>query len=259
MILLSFDIEEFDMPFEYGKEITFADQLSISTEGTNRILSLLKNNGIKATFYCTANYANNKPDVINQIIAEGHEVASHGYYHSDFKVEHLKQSKDALEQLTGQPVTGYRMARMMPVDEKEIFKAGYQYNSSINPTFLPGRYNNFGKPRRWFYQDGVLQLPSSVSPVIRFPLFWLTFHNLPLCIIKWLAHITYKKDGYLNLYFHPWEFTNLNQPQRFGFPKYVMKNTGKIFARRIEIFIHWAQSRGYEFCPTRDFVAQIKK
>jgi len=42
MVLLSFDIEEFDMPFEYGKEIPFEDQLSISTEGTLKILAILK-------------------------------------------------------------------------------------------------------------------------------------------------------------------------------------------------------------------------
>ncbi|MVN21991.1 polysaccharide deacetylase family protein [Mucilaginibacter arboris] len=258
MILLSFDIEEFDMPFEYGKTISFEDQLSISTEGTGKILSLLKQHQIKATFYCTANYALNKPDIIAEIVANGHEIASHGYYHSDFKVEHLRQSKEVLEQLTGKKVSGYRMARMMPVDEKEIFQAGYVYNSSINPTFLPGRYNNLKKPRTWFYQDKVLQLPSSVTPTVRFPLFWLTFHNLPLGLIKWMCNRTYKKDGYLNLYFHPWEFTNLNQPERFNFPSYVMKNTGNHFADRISNFIAWAKSKNYLFGTTEEFVKTIK-
>lgn len=257
MILLSFDIEEFDMPFEYGKEIAFDEQLAISTEGTEKILAILAKNKIKATFYTTANYANNKPDVIAKMVTAGHEIASHGYYHSDFKVEHLKQSKDALEQLSGQTVKGYRMARMMPVDEQEIFKAGYQYNSSINPTYLPGRYNNFKKPRTWFYQDGVLQLPSSVSPLIRFPLFWLSFHNLPMGLLKWLSKKTYRKDGYLNLYFHPWEFTDLKKPEKFGFPKYVSKNTGVDFENRIDDFIGWAIKEGYRFSTTGDYVERL--
>ncbi len=258
MILLSFDIEEFDMPFEYGKTISFADQLSISTEGTEKILALLKQHDVKATFYCTANFALNKPEVIEKIVADGHEIASHGYYHSDFKVEHLRQSKEALEQLTGKKVLGYRMARMMPVDEKEIFNAGYVYNSSINPTWLPGRYNNFKKQRTWFYQDKVLQLPSSVTPIIRFPLFWLTFHNLPIRLIKWLCTRTYKKDSYLNLYFHPWEFTDLDQPDRFNFPNYVVKNTGDRFVKRIFDFINWAKSKNYLFSTTKDFLETIK-
>lgn len=248
------------MPFEYGKTISFEEQLEISTEGTEKVLLLLKQQDIKATFYCTANYALNKPDIIARIVSGGHEIASHGYYHSDFKVEHLRQSKEALEKLTNQPVLGYRMARMMPVDEKEVFKAGYQYNSSINPTFLPGRYNNFNKPRTWFYHDNVLQLPSSVTPIVRLPLFWLTFHNLPLFLIKWLCKKTHRKDGYLNLYFHPWEFTNLNQKERFNFPGYVVKNTGNQFNLRIASFISWAKTQGFAFSTTSEFIkANVKK
>jgi hypothetical protein len=127
MILLSFDIEEFDMPHEYGKKLPFEEQLTLSTEGTLKILAILKKRNIKATFYCTANYAIHRSGIILKIVNEGHEIASHGYYHSEFLPEHLKQSKDVLENISGQTVKGYRMARMMPVDEKEIFKAGYKY------------------------------------------------------------------------------------------------------------------------------------
>jgi len=259
MILLSFDIEEFDMPFEYGKTISFEDQLSISTQGTLSILQILKRKGIKATFYCTANYAQHKPEIVMQIINDGHELASHGYYHSDFKTEHLLQSKQKLEEIGGVEIRGYRMARMMPVDEREIEKAGYVYNSSINPTWLPGRYNNFHRPRTWFYDQNVLQLPSSVSPLIRFPLFWLSFHNLPMGIIKMLSASTHRKDGYLNLYFHPWEFTDLKQPERFGFPGYVSRNTGEAFIKRLSNFITWGLTKGYEFARTGDFVQGIKE
>jgi len=254
MILLSFDIEEFDMPHEYGKKLSFEEQLTLSTEGTLKILAILKKRNIKATFYCTANYAKHRSGIILKIVNDGHEIASHGYYHSEFLPEHLKQSKDVLENISKQKVKGYRMARMMPVDEKEIFKAGYLYNSSINPTYLPGRYNNFKKPRTWFYQDGVFQLPSSVSPLIRFPLFWLSFHNVPLSILKWLSKKTHEKDGYLSLYFHPWEFIDLHQPERFGFPKYIMKCTGAGFENRISKYIDWAIAQDYEFSKTEDFV-----
>ena len=257
MILLSFDIEEFDMPFEYGNTLPFDEQLSISTEGTNIILDILKNTNIKATFYCTANYALHKADIIKRIIGEGHELASHGYYHSEFLPEHLLSSKNLLENISDSPVKGYRMARMMPVDEKEIRKAGYKYNSSINPTWLPGRYNNYTKPRTWFWQDGVLQIPSSVTPLIRFPLFWLAFHNLPMYLIKILCVITHRKDGYLNLYFHPWEFTDLNKPQKYGFPNYVTRNSGLEFEMRLKYFILWATEKGYEFKRTGDFAADI--
>jgi peptidoglycan/xylan/chitin deacetylase (PgdA/CDA1 family) len=259
MIILGFDVEEFDMPFEYGKTLPFTEQLSISTTGTLLILNLLKETGIKATFFCTAHYALHKPEIILKIVNDGHEIASHGYYHSNFKLQHLEQSKQLLEKVSGTTITGYRMARMMPVDEAEIQKAGYLYNSSLNPTWIPGRYNNLRKPRTWFFDKEVLQIPASVSANWRFPLFWLTFHNLPLTVIKKMSAAAHQKDGYLNLYFHPWEFTDLNQPEKFGFPRYVTKNSGEPFVERIKDFIIWSQSNGYEFMRTGDFASSIIK
>ena len=257
MILLGFDVEEFDMPLEYGKTLPFDEQLAVSTKGTNTILEILDKAGIKATFFCTANYAVNKPDIIKKIVDAGHELASHGYYHSDFKVEHLLQSKLKLEELSGAEVTGFRMARMMPVDEKEIQKAGYTYNSSINPTFIPGRYNNFGKSRSWFFDEGVLQIPASVSPLVRWPLFWLTFHNLPMSLIQWMAAAAHRKDGYLNLYFHPWEFVDISNKGVYRLPSHISRHSGDAFIKRLENFIDWAKGKGYEFMRTGDFAEEI--
>ncbi len=258
MILLSFDIEEFDMPFEYGKTISFEDQMNISIEGTSLILDLLEKHQVKATFFSTVVFAINAPEIINRIIKDGHEIASHSYYHSDFKVAHLLESKEKLEEITNTKVIGFRMPRMQPVDEKEIFKAGYRYNSSINPTYLPGRYNNFSKPRTYFKQDGVWQVPASVSPIIRFPLFWLSFHNLPIWIYKIICSLTFLKDKYLNIYFHPWEFTDLKDFNRFGFPSYVSKNSGVQMYDRLENLIVWMKKKNFNFHSTRDLIEQIK-
>jgi len=257
MVLLSFDIEEFDMPFEYERTISFQDQIAISSEGTLHILGLLKKHQLKATFFSTVTFAQNAPDLIKRILEEGHELASHGYYHSDFKNEHLLSSRLALEEMSGAKVTGYRMARMMPVDETEIKKAGYVYNSSINPTWLPGRYNNRHISRTWFMQNEVLQLPASVSPISRFPLFWLSFHNLPLWYYIHLARKTYEKDGYLNIYFHPWEFTDLHNKERFGFPGYVSKNSGSSMISRMDRFMQWINKQNYSSGTISSFIQTI--
>lgn len=258
MILLSFDIEEFDMPFEYGKEISFEEQIAISIQGTHAILDLLQKHNAKATFFSTATFAMNAPELIKRILTEGHEIASHNYYHSEFKVEDLKASKLKLEELTGTEVIGFRMPRMYPVDEIEIFKAGYRYNSSINPTYLPGRYNNFNKPRRFFLQEKVWQIPASVSPIIRFPLFWLSFHNLPLGLYQFFAKQTLAYDGYLNIYFHPWEFTNLNQPEKFNFPGYVSKNSGADMISRFDALLQWMNQKHYTFGTFKDFMQKFQ-
>ncbi|MDR1335451.1 MAG: polysaccharide deacetylase family protein [Tannerella sp.] len=256
MILLSFDIEEFDMPAEYRGAIPFEQQMAVSRQGTEAILRLLDRQQVRATFYMTANFAQHAPEIVERIVAGGHELASHGLYHSCFEPEHLKMSRDILEQIGKTKVTGYRMARMKPVSEQEIHRAGYLYNSSINPTFLPGRYNRLNEPRTCFLRDGVWQLPASVTPLIRFPLFWLSFHNLPLTLYLRLAQWTHRKDGYLNIYFHPWEFMPIGPKDRYGFPAYVTRNTGQKMTERLETFIS-RMKRQHTFGTTADFVRNL--
>lgn len=254
MILLSFDIEEFDTPLEHGCQLPMEEQMRVSQEGTRQILRILKEHQAKATFFCTANFARHSSGLIRQMIEEGHEVASHGYYHTTFKTEDLKASREALEQLTGVQITGYRMARMMPVSESEIREAGYTYNSSLNPTFIPGRYNNFRKPRTWFYQEGVLQIPASVTPWLRFPLFWLSYHNLPAWLYRWMAARTLRKDGYLVIYFHPWEFTDLKSQKEFNLPFIITNQSGEGMIKRLGDLISYFHKKGEEFGTFTSFI-----
>ena len=92
MILLSFDIEEFDVPKEHQVDISMEEQIKVSVEGTTRILDCLERNQVKATFFCTANFALHAPDIIKRIQEGGHEIASHGFYHWTFEVEKVEGS-----------------------------------------------------------------------------------------------------------------------------------------------------------------------
>ncbi len=253
-VLLSFDIEEFDMPIEYGKSISFSEQIKVSVDGTKTILDILLENQIKATFFSTAVFASNAPDLIHRINNEGHELASHGYFHSTFKNEHLSESKIELEKLSGNPVIGFRMPRMMPVNDEAVQQAGYLYNSSLNPVYLPGRYNNFFKPRAQFMTHGVVQLPASATPLIRVPLFWLSFHHLPLWLYKAACTRTINYDRYLNIYFHPWEFTDLTN-SKYGLPTFVSKNSGNKMIDRFSALIVWMKKQGYTLSTIAKFLA----
>src|SRR6218665_844049 len=99
MILLSFDIEEFDMPLEYNGEIPLEEQLAVSRKGLQNILRILKENQVKATFFSTVVFAENNKDLVQQLLSEGHELASHTWFHSDFEEEHLLESRQELEKL----------------------------------------------------------------------------------------------------------------------------------------------------------------
>lgn len=244
MIYLSFDIEEFDMPKEYGYDIAFERQIAISRKGLTAILDLLKKHQMRATFFSTVVFAQQVPDLINRLIEEGHELASHTYYHSDFENEHLKRSKEALEQQFVVTVEGLRMPRMLEVSAEEVKKAGYRYNSSVNPTFLPGRYNKLHVPKRLFNENGLWQIPAAVS-WFRFPLFWLSFHNLPLWLYRFLLKRSVKSIGYAALYFHPWEFTDLHQKE-FNFPAYVMRNSGEKMIARFDSLLTFIKQQGWK-------------
>ena len=124
MILLSFDTEEFDVPREHGVDFSLEEGMKVSIEGTNRILDVLKQNNVKATFFCTGNFAEHAHEVMQRIMDEGHEVACHGVDHWQPKETDFVVSKQIVERVTGRTVYGYRQPRMFPVIESEIKKAG---------------------------------------------------------------------------------------------------------------------------------------
>lgn len=252
MILFSFDIEEFDMPLEYKGEIPFEEQIAISSSGLEQILDLLKKHNVRATFFSTVVFAENCKYLINNLLKESHELASHTYYHSQFEETDLLKSKEKLEQLFDTEVIGLRMPRMSSVSGNAVAEAGYQYNSSINPTFLPGRYNNLGVSRQYFRQSGVWQIPVSVSS-IRIPLFWLSFHNFPVWIYRFLAQNALRKDGYLNIYFHPWEFSEIKNP-KYKLPKFAVRNTGSNMVNRFDDFLYWLKKNGNAFGTLKEFL-----
>ena len=252
-VLLTFDVEEFDVPEEYGNKIPFEKQIEISTTGLHKVISLLDKHNIICTFFTTAAYAIQQKDLIKSISLK-HEIASHGFYHSSFKAEDLKASKDALEAITGKSVTGFRMARLVPVDDKEIEKAGYFYNSSMNPTLIPGRYNHLNKPRTAFYVGTVLNIPTSVTPNMRVPLFWLSFKNFPLWYFKLLMMQTLKRDEVVSLYFHPWEFTEI---KNYNLPKYISKLSGDMMLARLEEIIIDLKTKA-EFITMDDYAKNFK-
>ena len=220
-ILLSFDVEEFDMPLEYNFNIAIETQMEIGKKGLDNLMPILNDQNYTTTLFTTANFANQYPDSI-KALSEKHEIASHTFYHSKFSTVDLLASRIRLEEIIQKPVKGLRMPRMRQVPVGDINEAGYSYDASIHPTWLPGRYNNFHLPRTKYSEQGLIRVPASVSPNFRIPLFWLSFKNFPYAIYLKLALQTLYKDGYLSMYFHPWEFTNITA---FGLPKYTTKGS----------------------------------
>ena len=247
-ILLTFDVEEFDIPQEYGRDIEAQEQISVTVDGLQTVLELLDQLHITATFFTTAHFALSQPDLMKQV-ARKHEVASHGYYHSSFELKDLAKSRQVLEQVAGTRVVGFRRPRFAETDCAAIREAGYRYASSENPIWLPGRYNNLLKPRRVYRVGELLQIPVSASPYVRFPLFWLAFKNAPLPLVRFFSWHTLAHDGYLNLLFHPWEFADISG---YNLPSYVARHGGRTMSMRVQSYLRWLAGEG-QFCQCADF------
>jgi peptidoglycan/xylan/chitin deacetylase (PgdA/CDA1 family) len=252
-IILSFDVEEFDIPLEYNCNIPLEKQMEIGKRGLDAVIPIWEKYKTPTTLFTTALFAQDYPDTIKNL-AQHHEISSHTFYHSTFEIEHLLQSRLELEKISGKTVTGLRMPRMRHVEMNDVKNAGFLYDSSINPTWLPGRYNNFHLPRTVYNQENITRIPASVSPIVRLPLFWLGFKNYPYWLFLKLCIQTIKKDGYLNLYFHPWEFTPIDD---YNLPSYVKKHSGKVLVNRLEKLINDLSKYG-NFVTTNQYLSQQK-
>lgn len=145
---------------------------------------------------------------------------------------------------------------MFPVSDTELERMGYVYNSSLNPAFIPGRYMHLSEPRTCFMTGKLLQIPASVTPWIRFPLFWLSCHNLPMWLYQLLVNRVLKHDGYFVTYFHPWEFYPLGEHPEFKSLLYP-HHSGKGMEERLDVLIRKLKEKGYAFMTYSEF-AQIK-
>ena len=232
--LISFDVEEYDMPLEYNVPITPQQQLTVGKAGLDAVLEVLTTVQVPTTLFTTAHFANHYAATMQQAAMQ-HEIASHTYYHSNYITEHLLSSKLALQAITGTPVTGLRMPRLKQIPMQHVIAAGYGYDASINPTWLPGRYNHLHLPRTHYMQHGMLRIPASVSPLVRFPLFWLSFKNLPFTLYYHMLLAALRKDGVVSLYFHPWEFTAI---QQYATPKYTRNPCGQQLLHKLHMLLH---------------------
>lgn len=249
-VLISFDVEEFDLPREYGAEISLIEGVKVSAEGLKRVLKMLDETGVKATFFVTGNFARSKPELVKQIVKEGHEVACHGVDHFEPLPSDVKESKKIVEKVAGVKVVGYRQPRMFEINYEELKRCGYLYDSSVNPAWIPGRYNHLDVPRKPFVKKGVLEIPTSVATGVRVPLFWLALHLFPVRVYLSLARMSLKKTGYLATYFHPWEFARIRE---YKVPKYIIYNSGEKLVGRLKRVIARLKKDGYEFVTYAEY------
>jgi polysaccharide deacetylase family protein (PEP-CTERM system associated) len=197
----------------------------------NQILDLLARRSTQATFFTLGWVAERYPQIVRRIVADGHELASHGYGHqraSDLDArafgEDVTRAKRILEDIAGVPVLGYR-APSFSIGTGNLWafdvlaQAGYRYSSSIYPI----AHDHYGMPDspRFAYRvgSGLLEVPVTTVRLLNRNLPSSGggyFRLLPYAMSRWLIGRVNAADREPAVfYFHPWEI-DPGQPRVSG-------------------------------------------
>lgn len=263
-LLLTFDIEEFDELRVHNIQSTEEERCRISAQGLKDVVNLLKKQKIKATFFTTYIFAMHHSELIKKIIREKHEIGLHAYSHShdytkmpeEESYAILKEAKEQLEKKFKVKLKGFRGPQMRRPSYKVLGKLGFIYDSSVHPTWMLGKISHITKPRKMHKtKEGIIEVPLSVSPLLRLAIAWIHFRNLPLIYTKLITKMIMIDTNILNMYFHPWDFTDINKPRFKKLMFLIRRNTGKKNLEKLEKFIVWCKTQKYQAITMSDYIS----
>ena len=234
---LTIDVEDYFQVSAFAGHIDRAswDSLECRVErNVDRILALLADRDVKATFFTLGWVAERYPGVVRAIVQQGHELASHGYGHerasalspAEFCAD-VQSAKHILEDLGGVEVRGYR-APSFSIGPKNwwafkcLEQAGYRYSSSIYPI----RHDHYGMPNapRFAHKvsENLVEIPVTTVRLFNHNLPSSGggyFRLLPYALSRWLLNQVNGVDQQAAVfYFHPWEI-DPGQPRIAGISK----------------------------------------
>jgi len=197
----------------------------------DRLLALFDAHGAKATFFTLGWIAERYPAVVRNIVAQGHELASHGQAHrratdqspADFDQD-TNHANEVLQDLSGTRVSGYR-APSFSIGRENLWAfdaieaAGYRYSSSVYPV----QHDHYGMPDapRFPYRvrRNLLEIPITTAKKFGRNLpagGGGYFRLLPYRLSRWaIGQVNSVDQRPAIFYCHPWEF-DPEQPRVAG-------------------------------------------
>jgi polysaccharide deacetylase family protein (PEP-CTERM system associated) len=222
---MSVDVEDWFQvgAFEHVIDKGVWDSLDSRVEAnTDAVLALFDDANVKATFFTLGWVAARFPTLIRRIVAQGHEIASHGWDHQRvftmdaaiFRAD-LGRARAALEDAAGTKVTGYR-APSFSIDTRTpwahavLAEAGYTYSSSVAPL----RHDHYGWPEAPRYafrplaDSDLIELPVTIAEVAgrKLATGGGFFRLFPAALTNFAIRQVNDGAGRPAIfYFHPWE------------------------------------------------------
>jgi polysaccharide deacetylase family protein (PEP-CTERM system associated) len=190
-----------------------------------RLLGLLDVLDVKGTFFVQGRVAETYPGLIQTLVAEGHEIQSHGYSHRRLDTmnrrelqRELEYAKKTVEDASGVHVTAFRAPDFSIVKSnlwalEALAEAGFEVDSSLFPA-RSARYGLPGwelGPHRLILPSGneLLEVPVAIWPVagLRLPVagggYWRV---LPRPLLERGIRAIQARERPVILYCHPYEF-----------------------------------------------------
>ncbi len=226
---LTFDVEDYFHVEAAARCVTRRDWPRFPSRvepNTERILDLLDEHGVAATFFVLGWVAEHHAKLVRQIADRGHEVACHSYAHrlvyamgqAEFR-EDVRRAKGAIEEALGAPIYGYRAPTFSVVQSSLwaldiLAEHGFEYDSSI----FPIHHDRYGMPDapRFPYHvrlaggGEILEFPMTTLPIARQRLPFCGggyFRLVPYALIRaGLRRINEHEQQPGIVYLHPWEF-----------------------------------------------------
>ncbi|MBK1694736.1 polysaccharide deacetylase family protein [Chromatium weissei] len=260
------DVEDYFQVSAFEKHIRRDDWPTLPCrieQNMTRILALLDEYNIKATFFTLGWIAERYPKLIQELVACGHELASHGYSHIRVTqqertafIKDVRHTKALLEDISGIEVLGYRAAsysidRTCLWAHAALYESGYRYSSSIYPI----HHDLYGIPDapRFVYQP-LLDHPEFIEiPITTADFFGHRipaggggyFRFFPYWFSRFAIERVNSQDKESALfYFHPWEI-DPEQPKQTGinlktrFRHYLNLHRTESRLRQLFTDFHW--------------------
>jgi polysaccharide deacetylase family protein (PEP-CTERM system associated) len=224
---LTIDVEDYYHVSAFEKVVRIEDwerHESRVEKNTDRVLAMLDDMHVKATFFILGWVAQRYPQLVRRIVSAQHEVACHGYTHRRIHTltpeefcHEIRQAKRVIEDAGGVPVLGYRAPSYSVTTQtlwalEILVQEGFKYDSSI----FPIRHDLYGIPgyERFAHVYGqgaqsLVEIPLSTAPMlgVNVPVAGGGYLRLlPYALMHMgIQRINNKEQQPVIIYFHPWE------------------------------------------------------
>ncbi|MEO5821849.1 MAG: XrtA system polysaccharide deacetylase [Vicinamibacteraceae bacterium] len=224
--VMTIDVEDYFHVNAFARVVSPSDwpnHESRVVRNTERLLDLFAEYRAHATFFVLGWVAERHPDLVARIAREGHEVASHSYWHRlvyDLKPEEfrddLRRARDVIESAAGVRVRGFR-APSWSIVERSLWaldvlaEEGYDYDASI----FPIHHDVYGIPDaprhpHVIHRSGssIIELPGCTASIgsARVPIGGGYFRLVPYAVTSWaIRRYAAAEQQPAIFYLHPWE------------------------------------------------------